>query len=84
MEIKHTQRGFEYIELEDGSTIAQSSAIGDYPNALELPGSSFLWIDEEHCDREEVLHRLGFNEFIDDLKPHIITWLITGSLTIRE
>lgn len=79
MKIETTQRGFETINhkcnLEDKPPerlVQQSSAIGDYEDAFDRPGSSFLWIgDNHHLNREEV------TEFRDSLNR----WLETGYLS---
>ncbi len=47
-EVVKTNRGFEMVEFEDTHgrkcSVQQSSAIGDYDNSFDKPGSSFLWI----------------------------------------
>lgn len=53
--------------------VGESSAIDDYPDALERPGSSFLWVgggDDHHLDREHVAA----------LRDALTRWLETGSL----
>ena len=67
MEIKNTQRGFQYIYhkpyVTDGpdGLIQQSSAIGTYPDSFQNPGSSFLWIKGLfHLNREEVKEIIGY------------------------
>lgn len=63
MEIKWTDRGFaviNHIKYADDSgaktrLLQESSAIGGYDDAYENPGSSFLWIGQDHhLNREEV------------------------------
>ena len=58
-----TERGFtrvlheKYQNMPGEMTvlIQESSAIGDYDDALNNPGSSFLWVGEDHhLNREEV------------------------------
>ena len=51
----HTPRLFYQIKLESGEVVAQeSSAIGDYPDSMEKPGSSYLWFGEAQLNREDV------------------------------
>ena len=74
-EISRGFRGLEqaeYIEQEKVSRVVQeSSAVGDYEDSLEKPGSSFLWLGEKHhLDREEVAF----------LVEHLSYWLETGRL----
>ena len=77
MEVKETQRGFSYIDFEDylnprtkRKLILQSSAIGEYRDSLDKPGSSFLWVGDCHLDREEVTELIG----------HLKKWVETGEL----
>jgi hypothetical protein len=80
MNLTKTERGFERIDhdtyidgMGDKRLVAASSAIGDYPDAFDRPGSSFLWIGENHhLSREEV------KEFAVRLNA----WFKTGSLAI--
>lgn len=71
MKIERTERGFEKL-LDDGgyAIVRQSSAIGDYPDAFDKPGSSFLWIDGRSLSRSQVA----------ELTAHLHHWLMTGSL----
>lgn len=49
----------------------QSSAIGDYPDSFDRPGTSFLWLgDHHHLNREEVAA----------LVERLSRWLDTGKL----
>lgn len=47
-EDKKTVRGFRYVEFVDAygyeCSLQQSSAIGDTDEAMENPGSSFIWL----------------------------------------
>lgn len=47
-EMQRTSRGFEIVKFSDAYNaeceIQQSSGVGDYPDAFQKPGSSFLWI----------------------------------------
>ena len=84
MPIKHdrTHNGFRTIEFVSsvnayGSlTIQQSSAVGDYDDSLDYPGSSFLWIGNDfdvgraHCNRDDVQALVGI----------LNNWLKTGEL----
>ena len=43
-------------EGQDERIITESSAIGDYEDSLEKPGSSFLWVGRDHhLNREEIV-----------------------------
>ena len=49
----------------------ESSAVGDYDDSVDRPGSSFLWFgDHHHLNREEVSELVGFLQH----------WLDTGRL----
>ncbi len=53
--------------------VQESSAIGDYPDSMENPGSSFLWIGGVlHLNREHAA----------DLARRINHWLDTGRLPL--
>lgn len=81
--MKHgrTIRGFEEVthpryapqpeeELEP-RLVAESSAIGDYADSWDRPGTSFLWVGEaHHLNREEVA----------ELVERLENWLDHGSL----
>ncbi len=63
MRVEETPRGFrvlveEKYQNEPGEftkLIQESSAIGNYEDSYELPGSSFLWVGEDHhLNREQV------------------------------
>ena len=78
MKIVDNERGFEHLihptyaeEPVDARLASRSSAVGNYEDSFERPGTSFLWIgDLHHLDREEV------SEFVKYLKH----WLKTGYL----
>ncbi len=71
-----SERGFQSIECEpylQGNTIliAQSSAIGNYKDAIKKPGSSYLWVGHYHClNREQVTQ----------LRDYLNRWLEDGRL----
>lgn len=78
-----TNRGFHGYEAEKYQNepfdfrrlIQESSAVGEYEDSLENPGSSFLWIGEHfHLNREEVQAVIA----------HMQRWLDTGSLKPDE
>lgn len=53
--------------------IGESSAIGDYDDSMDKPGSSFLWVGtDHHLNREEV------RELIQRMEH----WLATGRLAV--
>jgi len=57
MSIVHTEteRGFRWITNDTGDLrIQESSAIGDYVDSFDCPGSSFLWVGDAHLCREDV------------------------------
>jgi len=79
VKVSKTDRGFAVITAERYSTesgqssrlIQESSAIGDYADSLEKPGSSSLWVGQaHHLNREEVA----------ELVSYMQRWLDTGSL----
>jgi len=79
MNLERSERGFwqlnypAYLFDKEGMKrlAAESSAIGDYPDSFDRPGSSFLWIGEHHhLSREEV------QDFIAALSR----WVLTGRL----
>ena len=82
MKVAKTDRGFEYIEKDTYANnprparlIGQSSAIGNYADSFDKPGSSFLWFgDKHHLNREEV----------KDFVSHLKYWLKTGSLDKKQ
>lgn len=78
MQVETAGRGFRILKhkayLADNKyeRLAQeSSAIGDYEDSFDNPGSSYLWISEHHhLNREEV------KQLID----HLNHWLETKRL----
>jgi len=80
MKSKESPRGFRYIEHPtygnhpcDEIILQESSAIGDYEDALEHPGSSFLWVSKNfHLNREEVAQLIFAMQ----------EWLYTGNLPL--
>ena len=80
MEIIRNGRGFETLSHPSQAggparLAQQSSAIGDYEDAVRFPGSSFLWIGDRHH-----LNRVEVREFIARLE----TWLSIGSLELQS
>ena len=58
-----TERGFIIVQEEKYQNqpgemtrlIGESSAIGDYEDSLDYPGSSYLWVGvDHHLNREQV------------------------------
>ena len=77
MKVTLTERGFQIIEHESRRDskperlVQMSSAIGEYEDAFDRPGTSALWIgDRHHLDREQVA----------ELRDHLTRWLETGEL----
>ena len=68
MKVYKTERGFyglnapEYPDDKKESRVLQeSSAIGDCDDSIDRPGSSYLWIGENHhLDREDVKATVGW------------------------
>jgi len=81
MKVEYSQRGFEFLP-ETREDIRQSSAIGEYADSMDKPGSSFLWIGGEHFDREQVRDILDGGRFGEDVGKHLAAWLATGSLVV--
>jgi hypothetical protein len=86
MNVEKSERGFENLmhssypaKATGGGAPArlagQSSAIGDYEDSWERPGSSFLWIGQQHhLNREEV----------DRFARHLLEWVATGKLNLES
>jgi hypothetical protein len=63
MKTEKSDRGFIFVKhpeypltMGDGTRLlSESSAIGDYEDALDNPGSSALWVGQfHHLSREEI------------------------------
>lgn len=89
MKASKTERGFICVEHEvypptSGGVprdpkakqlIQESSAVGDYEDSFDKPGSSYLWVGEDHhLNREEVA----------ELVERMTIWLRTGRLETEE
>lgn len=80
--VRKSERGFERVDAESYANdpkmlrlVGQSSAIGDYEDSYDRPGTSYLWIGEHHhLNREQV------GEYVALLQ----NWLQTGSLNGKE
>lgn len=60
---------------EPNRLVSQSSTIGDYDDSFDKPGSSYLWVgDNHHLNREEVA----------DFITHLQHWVETGDLADRD
>jgi hypothetical protein len=74
-----TERGFvwvshpNYSDTGESRLIGESSAVGDYADSSDKPGSSFLWVGTHHH-----LNRAEVEELISRLKH----WLREGSLRV--
>lgn len=81
MKLVKSERGFIFLDhpayLEPHETkrvVSESSAVGDYEDSLEKPGSSFLWVGEDHhLNREEV----------SQLVQCLQSWLDKGRLPLK-
>jgi hypothetical protein len=70
-----TGKGFGFFEAEKYQNeqgvytriVQESSALGDYEDSLSKPGSSFLWVgNDHHLNREEVKDLVGIlNHWLD-------------------
>lgn len=82
MRFERTERGFGVLihdtyanEPVPARLVQHSSAIGDYADSWDRPGTSYLWVgDRHHLNREEVAQ----------LILHLESWLMTGSLEIDD
>ncbi len=83
MQGKKTERGFVVVVEEKYQNdpgeftrlIQESSAIGDYDDAFDRPGSSYLWVgSDHHLNREQV------KELIERMQ----NWLTSGRLAVDE
>jgi len=82
MKYELSNRGFGFImhptyanKPEDTRLISESSAVGDYEDSFERPGSSYLWVGaHHHLNREEV----------EELVIRMQGWLLTGRLPNDE
>lgn len=62
---------YAYVPVET-RLVGRSSAIGDYDDSCDNPGTSFLWIGKDHhLNREEV----------SELVEYLVNWLNTGKLS---
>lgn len=77
MKTLKSDRGFIFLyhpsnlERKDVILASESSAVGDYEDSFDNPGSSFLWIGSDHH-----LNRTEVKEFVNNLQH----WLDTGRL----
>lgn len=88
MNVMLTSRGFEFVDFEDENDVAcslqQSSAVGNYEDAMERPGSSAIWLG---CKKNRPPHmgdeaspRMHLNrEQVCELVERLENWLRTGS-----
>ena len=76
MVIHKTTCGFQRLEFKDHNgepcSLQQSSAVGGYKNAIDCPGSSYVWLGTEpnrmHLNREQV----------KDIMKLLTNWLKRG------
>ena len=77
-----TDRGYRIVfwqtfagVVTNARLIQESSAIGDYEDSMDNPGSSYLWVGEvHHLNREEVSTLIAFMQH----------WLDHGRLPAPE
>lgn len=77
MQTEKSERGFTFVMEQKyprgplTRLISESSAVGNYADSLDKPGSSFLWIgSDHHLNREQV----------QELIQRMQHWLATGQL----
>lgn len=78
MKVVKSDRGFRIVvhptylgKNSLGRVFGESSAVGNYDDSLEKPGSSYLWVGEHHhLNREEVAELIGYMQ----------TWIDAGRL----
>ena len=79
IEERTTERGFEFVLFHDSKgsscSIQQSSAIGDFPDAVKHPGTSFLWIGRDGSDRMHISR-----EQVPQIIEILQRWARTGAL----
>ncbi len=72
-----TNRGFRKIihekyqkkPCEMTDILGESSAVGEYADSFEKPGSSFLWVGEDHhLNREEITELIESMQYWLDIK----------------
>lgn len=67
------KRGFTVISNNaDEQIIKESSAVGDYKDSYDNPGSSYLWVSDQQVDRKEA----------KQLIKHLKHWLKNKTLFI--
>ncbi len=81
MKVEKSERGFEFLMHkgypDPASTriASESSVIGNYEDSMDIPGSSYLWIgDNHHLNRAEV----------QQLIHHLTHWVQHGTLNTRK
>lgn len=82
MQTETSDRGFRHITHPGYPTdrsrgeqrlVSESSAIGEYDDAFDRPGSSFLWVGEHHrLDRDQVA----------ELRDILTHWINHGRLPL--
>lgn len=86
MDIRRTSRGFEIVEFNDANGVAcslqQSSAIGQYPEAMEKPGSSFVWLGASKQGEPVRMHL--DREMVRQLRNLLTSWLGDGRFSGDE
>ncbi len=55
MKTTKSARGFTFILSDDEERIvSESSAVGDYEDSFDIPGSSYLWVGDTQLNREDI------------------------------
>lgn len=76
MRLEKSDRGFMLLlhetyaeKSEEARLISESSAVGDYEDSYDKPGSSYLWVgNNHHLNREEVKQLIACMQYWLDKK----------------
>ena len=64
MKLFKTERGFEIVTFRDAHgeecSLQCSSAIGNYPDAMEQPGTSFVWLGRDDVKPRRLVPNEGW------------------------
>ena len=87
MHVEYTPRGFEIIKFKDRygkhCSLQLSSAIGDYDDSLERPGSSYVWLGCDDTEANNARMHLSREDAIE-LAQRLENWAETGSFKYEE
>ena len=81
---RKTERGFEIVDFDDCNSVScslqQSSAIGDYEDSMQRPGTSCVWLGINSLDAVSMRMHLD-REQVSELIKRLQNWLDTGSFS---